>query len=491
METAAQIRRFLTPSKRSSKCTPRKPCRTFHTNHSRHKLKDRVMGVLQSNLYYRVGVVLFIVVSAISVEMVSASQADTYGADSVLSRQPRSSRNSVTRTISNREPSAYDNTSAAYVADDRRIGAGPMCSLCDSREERINYTLNALKAEILEKLGLKHPPNTTGLKVPKIPPLNMILDAHRGNAHMQTPGMIGDQPFNFRNSPYNYDEDDNYWVKTEKIIFLPEQLKLRHTFRDNVLQFKFSEKTMKNDIEKATLFFFLRGLEDFEEEHAVMISLFTVTKNGGVGDNLSLVSSHPEFKKSRKSLEGEWLSMDVTGLVSQWFKSPRSNHGIIIRAAPAEPMDPAPSKPLINTDISDEHYFQMPYLEVYTKEKEKHRKKRDLGMTCDEKSNDPKCCRYPLTVDFDSFGWAFVIAPKRYEAYYCSGECPFVYLPTYPHTHVRQMAQPKQSPSSAQHHGPCCAAKKMSPLSMLYFDDSQSIIFGTLPHMVVDRCGCQ
>lgn len=180
------------------------------------------MGVLQSNLYYRVGVVLFIVVSAISVEMVSASQADAYGADSVLSRRPRSSRNSVTRTISNREPSAYDNTSASYSVDGRRTGAGPTCSLCDSREERINYTLNVLKAEILEKLGLKHPPNTTGLKVPKIPPLDMILDAHRGHAHTQTPGMIGDQPFNFRNSPYNYDEDDNDWVKTEKIIFLPE-----------------------------------------------------------------------------------------------------------------------------------------------------------------------------------------------------------------------------------------------------------------------------
>ncbi|XP_009279339.1 PREDICTED: growth/differentiation factor 11, partial [Aptenodytes forsteri] len=31
---------------------------------------------------------------------------------------------------------------------------------------------------------------------------------------------------------------------------------------------------------------------------------------------------------------------------------------------------------------------------------------------------------------------------------------------------------------------------KMSPINMLYFNDKQQIIYGKIPGMVVDRCGC-
>ncbi|KDR22706.1 Inhibin beta chain, partial [Zootermopsis nevadensis] len=95
-----------------------------------------------------------------------------------------------------------------------------------------------------------------------------------------------------------------------------------------------------------------------------------------------------------------------------------------------------------------------------------------------------RCCRYPLTVDFEEFGWDWIIAPKKYEANYCSGECPYVFLQKYPHTHIVALANPSGTA------GPCCAPRKMSPISMLYFDNEYNIIYGLLPGMVVDRCGC-
>lgn len=128
--------------------------------------------------------------------------------------------------------------------------------------------------------------------------------------------------------------------------------------------------------------------------------------------------------------------------------------------------------------------FQKPFIEIKV-EKQKHRRsRRMIGLNCEENADEVRCCRYPLTVDFEEFGWDWIIAPKRYEANYCSGECPYVFLQKYPHTHLVQQANPQGSA------GPCCAPRKMSSISMLYFDADFNIIYGMLPGMVVDRCGC-
>nr|CAD7446776.1 unnamed protein product [Timema bartmani] len=127
---------------------------------------------------------------------------------------------------------------------------------------------------------------------------------------------------------------------------------------------------------------------------------------------------------------------------------------------------------------------KVPFLEVNTADNRKDRTKRTIGLNCDESSEETRCCRYPLTVDFEEFGWDWIIAPKKYEANYCSGECPYVFLQKYPHTHIVALANKHGTA------GPCCAPRKMSAISMLYFDNEFNIIYGLLPGMVVDRCGC-
>lgn len=126
----------------------------------------------------------------------------------------------------------------------------------------------------------------------------------------------------------------------------------------------------------------------------------------------------------------------------------------------------------------------MPFLEVYVEDTNKKRAKRTIGLTCKEDSEETRCCRYPLTVDFEEFGWDWIIAPKKYEANYCMGDCPFAFLQRYPNTHVVHLAAP---PGYA---GPCCTPRKMSSISLLHFDHEFNIILGSLPAMVVERCGC-
>lgn len=126
---------------------------------------------------------------------------------------------------------------------------------------------------------------------------------------------------------------------------------------------------------------------------------------------------------------------------------------------------------------------QHPFMELRVLENNK-RSRRNLGLDCDEHSTESRCCRYPLTVDFEAFGWDWIIAPKRYKANYCSGQCEYMFMQKYPHTHLVQQANPRGSA------GPCCTPTKMSPINMLYFNDKQQIIYGKIPGMVVDRCGC-
>lgn len=126
----------------------------------------------------------------------------------------------------------------------------------------------------------------------------------------------------------------------------------------------------------------------------------------------------------------------------------------------------------------------MPYIEISLKDNSHKRVRRTTGLDCTETSLETRCCRYPFVVNFEEFGWDWIIAPKQYDANYCSGECPYSFLQKYPHTHIVHLSAPQRSG------GPCCGPRKMSGISMLYFDHDLNIMFGILPGMVVESCGC-
>jgi len=142
--------------------------------------------------------------------------------------------------------------------------------------------------------------------------------------------------------------------------------------------------------------------------------------------------------------------------------------------------------------------FQKPYLELMVSgSQQATRSKRTTELDCDDQSSERRCCRYPLVVDFDRFGWDWVIVPRRYSAFYCSGECPFLYMQMHGSgTHVRQQQQQQQQqatavrPAAGAGGGPCCSPRRVSSISMLYYDEYMNIVYGRLPEMVVEQCGC-
>ena len=121
--------------------------------------------------------------------------------------------------------------------------------------------------------------------------------------------------------------------------------------------------------------------------------------------------------------------------------------------------------------------MQKPYLEIHSRDRGTSRNKRTIDLDCDESSAESRCCRYPFIVDFEEFGWDWIVHPRRYSKYYCSGECPFL-NPRYPPTNPVQKL------------GLCCSPSKVSGLQLLYYYTNTTIIHSTVPDMVVDQCGC-
>ncbi|XP_030305858.1 bone morphogenetic protein 3 [Calypte anna] len=108
--------------------------------------------------------------------------------------------------------------------------------------------------------------------------------------------------------------------------------------------------------------------------------------------------------------------------------------------------------------------------------------------------NEPRyCTRRYLKVDFADIGWSeWIISPKSFDAYYCSGECQFpIPKALKPSNHatiqsiVRAVGVVPGIPE------PCCIPDKMSSLSILFFDENKNVVLKVYPNMTVDSCACR
>nr|QCC30165.1 myostatin 1 [Schizothorax richardsonii] len=335
------------------------------------------------------------------------------------------------------------------------------CSTCEFRQHSKLMRLHAIKSQILSKLRLKQAPNISRDVVkqllPKAPPLQQLLDQY---------DVLGDD------SKDRAMEEDDEHATTETIMTMatePDPI-VQVDRKPKCCFFSFSPKIQANRIVKAQLWVHLRPAEEATTVFLQISRLMPVTDGGR---HIRIRSLKIEVNAGVTS----WQSIDVKQVLTVWLRQPETNWGIEINAYDAKRND------LAVTAAEPGEDGLLPFMEVKISEGPK-RIRRDSGLDCDENSSESRCCRYPLTVDFEDFGWDWIIAPKRYKANYCSGECDYMHLQKYPHTHLVNKANPRGTA------GPCCTPTKMSPINMLYFNGKEQIIYGKIPSMVVDRCGC-
>ncbi|XP_070698436.1 growth/differentiation factor 6-A [Pempheris klunzingeri] len=103
-----------------------------------------------------------------------------------------------------------------------------------------------------------------------------------------------------------------------------------------------------------------------------------------------------------------------------------------------------------------------------------------------------RCGRKPLHVNFKDLGWDdWIIAPLDYVAYHCDGLCDFPlrsHLEPTNHAVIQTLMNsihPGLSPPS------CCVPSKLSPISILYIDAGNNVVYKQYEDMVVESCGCR
>ncbi|XP_013880256.1 growth/differentiation factor 6-B [Austrofundulus limnaeus] len=103
-----------------------------------------------------------------------------------------------------------------------------------------------------------------------------------------------------------------------------------------------------------------------------------------------------------------------------------------------------------------------------------------------------RCSKKPLQVNFRELGWDdWIIAPLDYEAYRCEGGCDF---PLRSHLEPTNHAviQTLMSSMDPVHVPPsCCAPTRLSPISILFIDSGNNVVYRQYQDMVVESCGCR
>ncbi|KAL8587803.1 hypothetical protein ACOMHN_021021 [Nucella lapillus] len=103
------------------------------------------------------------------------------------------------------------------------------------------------------------------------------------------------------------------------------------------------------------------------------------------------------------------------------------------------------------------------------------------------------CSKHKMYVDFDEIGWSgWIISPKGYDAYHCTGQCPFPLGQSQkPTNHATVQSIVHALGVGSKNLGtPCCVPNKLFSISLLYFDDDENVILKQYDDMVAASCGC-
>ncbi|KAK2840081.1 hypothetical protein Q5P01_013821 [Channa striata] len=238
-----------------------------------------------------------------------------------------------------------------------------------------------------------------------------------------------------------------------------------------------------------------RPADLLQQPQPLSLSLYKVIRPTLTGANPQanrrlLVSQSVQLQPESTS-----ITIDLTLLAENWRK-PGRNYGLVLELLPlsAEPMELLLFQP--GNSFPFEPAFLPPLIQaslmvVSLNPHQCHsRQKRSAVRLPVMRSN--VCKPRSLYIDFRDVGWQdWIIAPQGYMANYCHGECPF---PLSERLNGTNHAMLQTLVHSLDPHGtpqPCCVPIRLSPISMLYYDNNDNVVLRHYQDMVVDECGCR
>lgn len=189
------------------------------------------------------------------------------------------------------------------------------------------------------------------------------------------------------------------------------------------------------------------------------------------------------------------LTLDLTSLAENW-REPGRNYGLVLVLQPHGtnpeellPFHPGNSLPPGLTVTLPEIRALLVAVSLNPHQCRSRRKRSAVHLPVTPSN---VCKPRRLYIDFKDVGWQdWIIAPQGYLANYCHGECPF---PLSESLNGTNHAILQTLVHSLDPHGtpqPCCVPIRLSPISMLYYDNNDNVVLRHYQDMVVDECGCR
>lgn len=209
----------------------------------------------------------------------------------------------------------------------------------------------------------------------------------------------------------------------------------------------------------------------------------------------------------------EWVSFDVTETVREWLINRQTNLGLEISVhCPCHTF--RPNGDIIENinevlevkfkgmevDYDDPSRVKNQKEQLYPHlilmmlpphrldaQSSSRRRKRALDTNYCFNNYEENCCVRQLYINFrEDLGWRWIHQPEGYYANFCSGPCPYLRSADTTHSSLLSLYNTLNPEASAS---PCCVPQDLEPLTILYYV-GRSPKVEQLSNMVVKSCKC-
>lgn len=219
-------------------------------------------------------------------------------------------------------------------------------------------------------------------------------------------------------------------------------------------------------VARARQWVYIRSAQQNRKKTAkINLYKYTVSTQHGTANRTHVAS------RNIKLVQG-WHHFKVKKIVSDWIREPHTNIGFDVEVEDK-------NVTIVQPGQSD---ALQPFIEVYVKDRSDDRRFRREVRKCSPGTKQKNCCLYSLIVDFEKFNWNWIIAPKRFEANYCAGECPLFY--NNKEIHAQLVGRMNRNIKF------CCSSSQMSAINVLYVDQNSNVMLEKIPGIVANSCSC-
>uniref|UniRef100_A0A8C3NMY5 Growth differentiation factor 15 n=1 Tax=Cyanoderma ruficeps TaxID=181631 RepID=A0A8C3NMY5_9PASS len=168
-------------------------------------------------------------------------------------------------------------------------------------------------------------------------------------------------------------------------------------------------------------------------------------------------------------------SLDLTGAVRPWLAGPEATLRLELDFS-------ANISAALVTSRGE-----WPVLEVETRENPARAARRARGLEEECGRSDGRCCLKSLKVSFHDIGWSdWVIAPSSYHMRFCEGSCPHNYKPASMHAQIKSRVHSLSKAAPP----PCCVPAGYDPMVLMHLDSEGRLVSSLFEDMLVTRCHC-